>query len=342
MDQALDEDLSLPDGLWDYLMMDDSETSSTILEDIILSSPSPSPTMAASTTTTTTTTTPAEESTRMKTAATSSGGKEEGVGKEDTKDLLFTTNPKKGTTEVLEEKLLALDTFPPVPVMSSHPPSFSVEIVEEKDKVIPELSVKDLEQANHDDLDAILAKQMEQLSMYERMKYNKEIHGISDDDECVKERPQFIQEKLDQMEVCLTTRIVSTRNLCKDAYERALYTSPEYVRDPKFRTLFLKGAQYDPYVAATTFVHHFQVKLELFGKDLLTKDIALADLNDEDIQALKQGAEQLLPVRDSHDRLVVCMLATEHKPLYGSRSRVRDNAMCVFVCRRFISLWQDQ
>ena len=322
-DRVTDEDLSLPDGLWDYLMMDDSETSSTILEDIIFSSPSPPPPMAASTTTTTT---PTEEPTRMKTTESSS---KEDVGNEETKNLFITTNPKKemtkDATEVLEEKLLALNTFPPVPVMSSNSSSYSGEIIEKESKPIPEeLSVNDLEQANHDELDAILAKQMEQLSMKERMKYNKEIHGISDDDERVKETPQLIQQKLDEMEVCLATKIVSTRNLCKDAYERALYTSPEYVKDPKFRTLFLRGALYDPYVAATTFVRHFQVKFELFGKDLLTKNITLADLNDEDIQALKQGAEQLLPVRDSHDRLVVCMLATGHKPLYGSRSRVRD------------------
>ena len=115
-----------------------------------------------------------------------------------------------------------------------------------------------------------------------------------------------------------------------DAYERALYMSPEYVKDSKLRLLFLRSNSYDPHKAALNLLSHFTTKLELFGKDLLTKHITLADLDSDTIVALKQGSEQLLPVRDSNNRLIFTMVPTGHTPIYGTRARV-----CFFVVLSF-------
>ena len=181
-----------PMAFWDYLM-DDFETSSSIFEEIILS-PSPTPT---TTSTTTNTTIAARTYLSLEDHEEDGGRAAEGSSSQNE-----TKKKAKTNTETLEEKLLALGTGRPNPALSSSPLPFTSKHggCEEK-KAVPDLSVEDIEHANHDDLDAILAKQMEQLSMNKRMKYKKEIHGIHDD-ETIDETPDFIEAKLEEMEDC--------------------------------------------------------------------------------------------------------------------------------------------
>ena len=41
---------------------------------------------------------------------------------------------------------------------------------------------------------------------------------------------------------------------------------------------------------------------------MLTRDITLDDLNEDDLEVLKLGSDQLLPVRDHADRAVLALL----------------------------------
>jgi hypothetical protein len=50
----------------------------------------------------------------------------------------------------------------------------------------------------------------------------------------------------------------------------------------------------------------FEQKLRIFGRDKLTKDITLQDLNEEDLKVLNNGHLQLLPQRDRAGRLICC------------------------------------
>jgi hypothetical protein len=149
------------------------------------------------------------------------------------------------------------------------------------------------------DIDAILAKGLNQLSMEERYQVLHDLHGVS---EVFTEDPEVVQDRLDQLEHCLH-KIPD-----KDAYEHALYLSEPYVRDVKFRKMFLRAHAFQSQAAAECMVKHFHIKRELFGTERLARDLYLTDLNEEDMSALETGFQQRLAIRDRADRTVFCIL----------------------------------
>ena len=54
-----------------------------------------------------------------------------------------------------------------------------------------------------------------------------------------------------------------------DAYAMAVSMDPNYVHDPKFLLMFLRADNYSIPKAIWRIKHHFRIKLELFGKELL-------------------------------------------------------------------------
>jgi hypothetical protein len=167
------------------------------------------------------------------------------------------------------------------------------------------------------DVDANLANRLNQLTMEQRYRVFHDVHGVS---EVHPEEPEMVQDKLNQMEVCLNnTPISDTTN---NAYHRALYLSATYVRNRAFRLTFLRAVDFDPALAAELVVRHFRIKLELFGEELLTHHIALTDLNEEDMGALESGYFQLLPIRDRANRVVYCVFPML-LPKLSHQARVR-------------------
>jgi hypothetical protein len=146
-------------------------------------------------------------------------------------------------------------------------------------------------------VDALIASEMNQLSMEERDTIFSDIHGVAD---IVKEVPDFINFQLLQLETELSK--ITTKN----AYELAKSLSADYVNDPKFRLMFLRAASYDVKVAAAQMVLFFDEKLEMFGIDKLTKDIEWSDLDEDDIETIESGWFQLLPEKDRSGRRVIC------------------------------------
>ena len=165
-----------------------------------------------------------------------------------------TTATATTTTEELEKKFAALSMLTPESVQSS------------LHDVVGD--IHDIQRADYSDLDAILANEMEgKLSLRERERKIQLAHGIAKVDDYIQQEessPLFIHQKLEELELQLM-QIPSSEK--KRAYERALYDSPEYVRSTKFRLSFLRGDLFDTTRAAQRIVHHFHVKMELFGKE---------------------------------------------------------------------------
>mmetsp|Transcript_54196 Transcript_54196/g.131503 ORF Transcript_54196/g.131503 Transcript_54196/m.131503 type:complete len:665 (+) Transcript_54196:211-2205(+) len=91
----------------------------------------------------------------------------------------------------------------------------------------------------------------------------------------------------------------------KAAYEMAVRMSPSYVNDRKFRLMFLRAERMDVVAAAKRFCFFFQIKLELFGPDLLGRErITQDDLCDETLDLIDNGSVQILPLRDVAGRIV--------------------------------------
>jgi hypothetical protein len=96
-------------------------------------------------------------------------------------------------------------------------------------------------QIQRDWMPFILAKEMSQLSMTERDYRLQEVHGVADK---INEDPVFVQERLGTLKACVT-------NIPhKNAYDRAIYLSPEYVHDERFLLMFLRSENFDPLPAA--------------------------------------------------------------------------------------------
>ena len=157
-----------------------------------------------------------------------------------------------------------------------------------------------------------IASALNSMSLEQRESAILETHGVS---ELHSEDEAFIDAKLAELEVELLNIPE------KKAYYMAKATSPAYVCDRKFRLMFLRADNYDVPAAAKRLVNHFETKLDLFGKDLLGRNIRLSDLSEEDMKSLRAGGCQMLPHRDASGRLV--LFYTPESYVAPIKSRVR-------------------
>ena len=145
------------------------------------------------------------------------------------------------------------------------------------------------------EVDAIIAQCMNDTSHEDRQQSYLEVHGVLDD---FKETPEAIEKALIDFQAEIE-KIAK-----KDALIMAESMDKAYVNDPSLRLKFLRGERFNVNRAAVKFVQHFDLKLELFGKSKLVKDIEQEDLDEDDIRALYCGYVQWLPLRDISGRTV--------------------------------------
>lgn len=148
---------------------------------------------------------------------------------------------------------------------------------------------------DEEDIEKILAKELQNLTVAEREEVYQDIHGVSEVDQ---EEPGFVQTSMNMLEL----------ELCKiehqsKAFQMALQQSPRYVRD--MYLMFLRCERFLYKSAAERMLRHFDFKLRLFGPDKLCKDITLHDFNEADLACLQVGFFQLLQTRDRAGRAVL-------------------------------------
>ena len=160
---------------------------------------------------------------------------------------------------------------------------------------------QDSEPTSMDETYAMLAKEMNKLSMKCREEVLHDIHGVSDIPD---EDPAFIADRLARLDVSIN-RMVFTRG-SRSGYEQARDANPDYVNDEKFRLMFLRSVRFNPDHAARKMYDFFECKRELFGADKLVRDIVIDDLNADDRRSLESGFFQLLPARDPAGRAILC------------------------------------
>ena len=118
----------------------------------------------------------------------------------------------------------------------------------------------------------------------------------------VNEDPEFVKRSLYELD-CEVAKI--SRNT---AYEKAALQNPEYLQARAFKLGFLRADCFDPAKAAHRIVRYLEEKLSIFGPNLLTEDIRMDDLNENDVKVLSSGCLQWLPIRDRLGRpiLFIC------------------------------------
>ena len=165
------------------------------------------------------------------------------------------------------------------------------------------------------EVDSMLARDMNRLSVEEREKVFEDVHGIA---RVLDEPPEFIEACLALLEKELTN--ISN----KVAYDLASSISKEYTSSKKRRLMFLRAESFDPCNAASRMVRFFDEKYDLFGADKLTKDITLDDLDPDDIVNLENGLYQVLPEKDPAGRKVFCFFL-KLKKILTIRNAVSDD-----------------
>jgi hypothetical protein len=150
-----------------------------------------------------------------------------------------------------------------------------------------------------DTVDSLISSELYTLSLEERTQALDDIHGVSNE---IDEAPAFVSESLDKLE----KELEATRK--KQAYDYAYALDPQYVKKRELRLRFLRSTSFDISSAASRIVKFFEVKMELFGKDNVAKDITQDDLSKEDLECLYGGYNQILPVRDQAGRGVMLHL----------------------------------
>eukprot|EP00980_Cylindrotheca_fusiformis_P003404 scaffold758_cov104-Cylindrotheca_fusiformis.AAC.3 len=139
------------------------------------------------------------------------------------------------------------------------------------------------------------ASELTKLSSAEREVVYDDIHAVS--------RPREENSlEINKLILNLKEDLASIR--VKTAYNKALFLNPEYVHGQSFLVMFLRSTNFDTKKAAQTIVNHFRNKLDLFGPDVLGRDIKYEDLDDDTKQAMGTGAYQTPPVKDAGGRAV--------------------------------------
>ena len=162
-----------------------------------------------------------------------------------------------------------------------------------------------------DDDDKLLARDLAALSVSEREEAMLNLHGIYESDQQVQETPELLQTSIAQLDNCLEKFMsenngnLATADIDTSAYRKALIQNPEYVKDPGLRTCILRTEKFQVEEAAKRLFRFFNAKELIFGETLLTKNICLQDLSEDDRLTLQSGFLQFLPLRDSSGRAVL-------------------------------------
>jgi hypothetical protein len=168
--------------------------------------------------------------------------------------------------------------------------------------------------------DAVLAKELNELSIKEREQAYEDVHGVSEEFE---ETLELIEQSLDDFEVEIN------KIKKKPAYDKAFFLNSQHVRKREFRIMFLRADNFDAKKAAKRIILYFESKLELFGANKLAKDITLDDLDDDDMEGLLSGSFQSLPTKDQAGRAVI-FISQEYSNYKTWQSKVRGQF--VLIC----------
>lgn len=157
-----------------------------------------------------------------------------------------------------------------------------------------------------EEVDTLTADELAKLSITDREKVYSDIHGVPNE---TQESSEFLRKNLSLLEAQLDNMLVSTPDESR-AYNLALSKDQEYARDTRLRLRFLRADRFNIARAAERFLLHFAMKLDLFGDDLLVKDISQEDLDELDIDALHNETGFIMPFRDMGGRMLVVKQST--------------------------------
>lgn len=148
-------------------------------------------------------------------------------------------------------------------------------------------------------MDALLTKELTELSLQEREQVYGDLHCIPED---------LPKESLDKLwaQISQVKRVLNEMDpSIKEAYIEAQRQDPKMLTNLKFILKFLRAAQYDPDQCAHRLAVYFETKKQIFGSEKLMKRLTLEDLDESGREVLEKGVCQLLPLQDRAGRGII-------------------------------------
>jgi hypothetical protein len=166
--------------------------------------------------------------------------------------------------------------------------------------------------------EALMVKELTQLSLKERTGIEEEIHGVGDE---TLETPDLVRHSLVAFQEELN-------KIGRDypAYEQARCRSPAYVNDPKLRLKFLRADRFDAARAAKRFVKYFEATIDFFGPELLCKEITWNDLSEKDKECV-QTCSFWIDDRDQRGRRLAWIFP-QYEIYHNYKNQVRTSSTC--------------
>ncbi|KAL3936493.1 MAG: hypothetical protein SGBAC_008195 [Bacillariaceae sp.] len=128
-----------------------------------------------------------------------------------------------------------------------------------------------------EDVDEEIVQGMTHLSFEELQREQEELHGVS----------AIVRKEKEELDTLLETFRCHCDHLKRGTvYEYAESVDKNYVCNKAFQLMFIRGNRYETKTAAEQAIRFFDMKMKLFGKDKLVKDITLNDLDDDDKASL--------------------------------------------------------
>jgi len=184
-------------------------------------------------------------------------------------------------------------------------------------------------------IDALLATELNSLSFQQREKINEEIHGINVDQIChnVKE----IEETLELLKDSFRNLQNELNKLQSDSFAynkcQRLYGNDNhgdgnkksrkksYINTDEFRLMFLRCELFDVTKAARRLINFVELMYELYGDVGIQRRIRFDDLSND---FLTLGYSQLLPGRDRAGRRVIVHITPNQTNGYTLESKLRN------------------
>jgi hypothetical protein len=128
------------------------------------------------------------------------------------------------------------------------------------------------------------------------------------------ETAEFVEDSI----AAFTEELQKGQKSNRSAYDLAVQQNASYVHNQKLK--FLRADNFVPSSAASRMFAHFALKLDLFGPQVLARDVKLEDLNEDDLESLKAGGMQVLSMQDHATRPVIFTRAANY--VYKDRKNI--------------------
>jgi hypothetical protein len=186
----------------------------------------------------------------------------------------------------------------------------------------PSTKIQDI---NPKEVDALLTKELNELSIFDRQRVLEELHGVH--------RSAVEHQESTKLQACLDRLDAEIDKIPaseKVLYNEAVRNNSPYILSEQYRTKFARAGKYDPEDAAKRIVSNLQFVYDLFGSKEagLIRPVLHKDLSENAQRTLQRGPFRSLPFRDPSGRRIIVVLGE-----CGSACTSKEK-----VCPSYVSL----